>query len=187
MSRLRILRLVLLAALLATLVCVARMTGFSECLTTDNLEPAVQKAGVWGIVLYFACFSAALLVHVPGLVFVAAGTLAYGWLVGMPLSYIGAMLAVSVNFLFARIVGGRALGEIQHPRVKRILAGLDARPIRTVVILRMVFLMTPLINYALAFSNVRFRDYLIGSAIGLVLPILAVSLFFEFLYWSIHV
>lgn len=187
MSRVRILRLGLLAILIAALVYLARLTGLSEFLTKDNLKPAVQQAGVWGILLFYVCFSAGLLVHTPGLIFVAVGTLAYGWLVGALLSFFGAVLAVCINFLFGRIVGGKVLGEIQHPRMKRILAGLDARPIRTVIVLRLLFIMMPLLNYALAFSNIRFRDYLIGSAIGLVTPILAASLFFEFLYWTIRV
>lgn len=186
MSRTRILRLVLLAVLIAALVVAARLTGLAEYLSKDNLKPAVQQAGVWGVVLYLVCFSAGLLVHTPGLAFVAVGTLAFGWPIGAPLSFFGAVLAVCVNFLFGRIVGGKALGDIQHPRMKRLLDGLDSRPIRTVIILRSLFIMMPLLNYALAFSNIRFRDYLIGSSIGLVLPILAASLFFEFLYWSLH-
>ncbi|MBC8868974.1 MAG: VTT domain-containing protein [Planctomycetes bacterium] len=187
MNRTRILRLVLLAVLIAALVCLVRLTGFSEHLTTDNLKPTVQQAGLWGIVLYYVAFSLGLLVHAPGMAFVAVGIFAYGWQVGTPLSFVGAVFAVGVNFLFARIVGGRALGEIEHPKMKRVLAGLDARPIRTVIILRLLFLMLPLLNYALAFSNIRFRDYLVGSAIGLAPHVLVASVIFKFVYWSIHV
>lgn len=187
MSRSRILRLVALAILIAAFVCLARFTGISEYLTTDHLKPAIEQAGGWGIALYFGAFSVGLLVHVPGLAFVAVGTLAFGWQVGASLSYCGAVFAVCVNFLVARAVGGKVLGEIKHPRMKRMLAGLEARPIRTIIVLRLLFLMLPLLNYALAFSNTRFRDYLIGSAIGLAPVVLVASLFFQFLYWSIHV
>ena len=44
--------------------------------------------------------------------------------------------------------------------------------------------MAPPLNYALAMSKLRFREYIIGSAIGLVIPIALVSLLFEwFLGW----
>lgn len=38
----------------------------------------------------------------------------------------------------------------------------------TVVVLRLLLFMTPAVNYALALTPLRFRDFLLGSAIGLI-------------------
>jgi uncharacterized membrane protein YdjX (TVP38/TMEM64 family) len=37
------------------------------------------------------------------------------------------------------------------------------------------------LNYALAMSGIRFRNYLIGTLVGLPLPIAAYCVFFDFL------
>jgi len=47
--------------------------------------------------------------------------------------------------------------------------------------LRMLFQTAPAVNYALAMSGIRFRTYLIGTLIGLPLPIAAYCIFFDVL------
>jgi uncharacterized membrane protein YdjX (TVP38/TMEM64 family) len=86
---------------------------------------------------------------------------------------------VCFSFAIVRLVGGKALGELENPWVKKVMAKLDERPITTIALLRVVLIMSPQLNYALALTNVRFRDYLIGSVIGLVPPILAFVVFFD--------
>jgi hypothetical protein len=62
-----------------------------------------------------------------------------------------------------------------------LLGRLDFRPIVSIVLLRMAFQTVPALNYALAMSGVRFRSYLIGTLLGLPLPILLYCLFFDYL------
>jgi uncharacterized membrane protein YdjX (TVP38/TMEM64 family) len=52
-----------------------------------------------------------------------------------------------------------------------LLGRLDAHPVRVVALLRVVLIHSPQLNYALALSSLRYRDYLLGSALGLVLPV----------------
>ena len=93
--------------------------------------------------LYVIAFCVGELLHVPGLVFVAAGVLAYGPALGGPLAFLGAVAAVSVSFWIVRAVGGRPLGELRTRWVRRALAQLDARPIATIAILRLVLILWP--------------------------------------------
>ena len=93
----------------------------------------------------------------------------------------GGTIAVCVSFLVMRTVGGRAFTQIDKPWVVRMLHRLDLHPIRTVIILRLVFVLYPSLNYLLALTSIRFRDYLIGSAIGLVIPISLFVLFFDWM------
>ncbi len=48
-------------------------------------------------------------------------------------------------------------------------------------LLRVVFQTVPALNYTLALSGVRARDYLIGTSLGLPLPIALYCLFFDYL------
>ena len=53
---------------------------------------------------------------------------------------------------------------------------------RTVLLLRLVLWMAPELNYALALSNVGYRPYLVGSALGLVAPIGGTVLLFDYFF-----
>jgi uncharacterized membrane protein YdjX (TVP38/TMEM64 family) len=118
---------------------------------------------------------------VPGLVFVAAAVLVWGRIAGAALAYGGALVAVSFSFAVVRAIGGQPLGELKQKWVRATLAQLDKRPIRTVALLRLVLWIAPALNYALALSPIRYREYVIGSAIGLVLPVGTAAAFLEFL------
>ena len=49
----------------------------------------------------------------------------------------------------------------------------------TVFVLRILFQMAPPVNYALALSSIRLRDYVLGSLLGLTPVILLVVIFFN--------
>ena len=88
-----------------------------------------------------------------------------------------------LTFLTIRFAGGDALRQLNNRTVARILRQLDARPIRSIVLARMLFQTLPALNYALATSGVKFRDYLIGTLLGLPLPIFLYCLFLIICRW----
>ena len=180
-SRERKLRLAALAVLIVGLVVIGKVTGLTDRLAADELRASLQAAGAWGALLFIAAFSVGELIHIPGFVFIAVAIVVYGRVDGAVLSLVGAVVSVIVSFLVVRGVGGRALEEIERPLIKKALEKLDTRPVRTVVILRLIFWMAPPLNYALALSSVRFRDYVAGSIVGLILPVAACSVFFDYL------
>jgi uncharacterized membrane protein YdjX (TVP38/TMEM64 family) len=49
-----------------------------------------------------------------------------------------------------------------------------------------LFQTLPALNYALAMSGVRFRAYLLGTLLGLPLPIALYCLFFDALAQALH-
>ncbi|MAQ15325.1 MAG: DedA family protein [Sandaracinus sp.] len=175
------LRLVLLGVFMAGLFVFGWASGWADHFTLEGIRDAIQSAGAWGIFLFIGAFAVGELLHVPGVVFVAAAVLAYGELVGGITAYVGALVSVAVSFGVVRGVGGRALGSIGHPRVRKILDRLEERPVRVVALLRLILWVAPPLNYALALSPVRFRDYMVGSAIGLVIPLTLAALFLDWL------
>ncbi len=173
------LRLALLAVFLVGLFVLGSVTGWADRFTLDGVRDTIADAGVWGFAVFIAAFAVGELLHVPGFLFVAAAVLAYGRLYGGLAAYIGAVVSVVVSFAVVRGVGGRALGTLKNERVRRILDKLEERPVRVVAILRIVLWMAPPLNYALALSPVRFRDYFVGSALGLILPMIVASAFID--------
>jgi uncharacterized membrane protein YdjX (TVP38/TMEM64 family) len=160
---------------------VAHATGLTEQLTRENIRETIVGLGPLGALAFVGLFVVGELAHVPGFVFIGAAILAYGRLEGGVLGYVGALAAVAVAFVVIRAIGGQALSGIQRPWIVRALAEVDRRPITAVTALRVVLIMTPALTYALALTRVRFRDYMIGSALGLVVPIAVMSWLFDWL------
>lgn len=165
-------RLIALAAVLVGLLVAAKLTGVSERITVEGLRATMQGAGATGIVLFLLAFCAGLLLHIPGWVFVGAAVLAYGKVIGALLSFVGANLGVACTFLLARGVGGKPLEGVERPLFRRVVGYLNEYPFATVVALRVIFWMNAPISYTLSLSGLPFRHYMLGSAIGLVVPVI---------------
>ena len=179
MNRGRVIRLALLGAIVVALLIVRYTTSFGTSLSTEHVREMVLRAGSAGIALFFVAFAAGELLHIPGIVFVATAVLVWGRAGGGAIAYLGALGSITFSFFVVRAVGGQPLGALKQRWIRRIMAHLEDHPIRTVALVRLVMWLAPAANYALALSPVRYRDYAIGSALGLALPIAAQTLFLE--------
>ncbi|MDP3153647.1 MAG: VTT domain-containing protein [Archangium sp.] len=167
-------RLVVLVLGLGLLIGLASLTGVREWMTEERLRAAVTAAGWWGLALFFAIFTVGQLLQVPGVVFIFAARAAWGPMLGFAGAYAGAVISATLVFLLVRSVGGKALAEITWPPARRILAGLEQRPVLTIAALRAVMMLRPPLNYALALSPVKQSHHFIGSVLGLIVPVAVV-------------
>ncbi len=169
-TRLRIAALLLLAGVL-----LAVGYHYHDRLTVDEIRMLVDQAGWWGAVLYVGLFVGAEMIQVPGWILITAGVAAFGPDWGYLLSLIAAILSVAVAFLITRGLGGKPLARTQRPMLRRLLAQIDHHPVRTVFVLRLIFWVSPPLNCALALTGIRFRHFLIGSALGLAPPLFVIA------------
>jgi uncharacterized membrane protein YdjX (TVP38/TMEM64 family) len=172
-------RLVGLVVVMAVLFAIGHFTGLTDYLTRENLRTLMESLGAWGVVLFVVLFAVGEFMHVPGIVFVLAALLAYGRVGGAVAAYVGALASVSFSFLLVRRVGGQALAHVKRARIAKVLAHLERRPVLTIAVMRVFLFLLPAVNYGLAMTRVRFRDYLAGSALGLVPPMIVLALAFE--------
>jgi uncharacterized membrane protein YdjX (TVP38/TMEM64 family) len=132
---------------------------------------AVRAAGPWGMFVLVALFALGTAVNLPGFVFVGAAVAIYGANVGFLVALVGAV--VSVNFTFGL---GRALGlgrgtVLERPWQRWLVERLDRHPVAIMAALRTLVVVSPPVSYALALTRLRHRDYALGSAVGLIVPI----------------
>jgi uncharacterized membrane protein YdjX (TVP38/TMEM64 family) len=173
------LRLAMIGAIVVAVFVAGRVTGLTDAISPESVRALLAGAGVLGVVAFVVVFSLGLLAQLPGLLFIAVAVLAYGRELGALVALVGSIVAVSVSFFVVRRFGGRALAELKSPLLKRMLSQLDTRPLRSVIVLRAVFGVAPPLNYALALSSLGFRDYLIGSAIGMAAPIIVAAVILD--------
>ncbi|SFB95147.1 SNARE associated Golgi protein [Polaromonas sp. OV174] len=179
-------RLFAVAGFLALLFALFQFSGLREHFSLAFLHQKFLDNVVSGMLIFILLFSLGNLIQIPGWIFLAAAVLALGQFWGGVATYVAALLSCALTFWVIRLLGGDALRQLRGRWAGRLLAQLDEHPVRSVVILRTLFQTVPALNYALAMSGLKFRNYLLGSALGLPLPIALYCLFFDYLARSLH-
>lgn len=174
-------RLVALGVLVAVLIALGKATGVIDRLDLEGVQELVRDAGPWGALLFLVATAVGGLLHAPGVVFLTAGPLLYGELLGALLSWAGSLVYCIFNFTLVRSVGGQPLERVRIAFLSRWIERLGRHPIQGTILLRMVFWMAQPANYSLAMSPVGSRQHLVGSAIGLVPAVAICALFVEWL------
>ena len=174
-------RLLLVVVFLLGLFALFEVLGIRAQFNLAALQTLILMHPVLGLLLFTLLFALGNLIQIPGWVFLAAAVLALGRVYGGITTYVAACVSCLFTYFTIRLIGGDALRELDNPLAKRLLAGLDRHPLWSIIALRMLFQTVPALNYALALSGVRFRHYLLGTLLGLPLPIALYCLFFDYL------
>lgn len=175
-------RLLALLLCLVLLGLVAQVTGLRAQLTVVALQGQLQAA--WqvhpasGVALFVVAFCLGNLLQVPGWIFLAAAVFVLGRSHGGLLTYAAAVSSCLFTFVAVRLVGGNVAATLKSALAQRLVAQLQAHPVRNVAALRMLFQTLPPLNYALALSGLRLRHYALGTLLGLPLPIAVYCVFF---------
>ena len=180
-------RLLGVGLFLGVLLTVFELSGLRDHFNLAFLRQLILQHRIGGLVLFVLLFSLGNLIQIPGWVFLAAAVLTLGRLWGGAATYVAAVTSCAFTFVTIRAVGGDALRLLDNRVAVRILRELDARPIASVALLRILFQTVPALNYALAMSGIRFRAYLVGTLLGLPVPIALYCLFFDTLAKGLHV
>lgn len=157
-----------LVALTVTLVVVG-VVSVNSGIDLDTIRGLVESAGWIGPVAYVAAYAVLTVALVPGAVLTAAGGLLFGVALGSALSVVGATLGAVVAFAVARTVGRTAVDRLVSGRVATVDRWIGERGLLAVLTLRLVPLVPfSVANYAAGVTAVRTRDYLIGTAVGII-------------------
>jgi uncharacterized membrane protein YdjX (TVP38/TMEM64 family) len=180
-------RLLAVVLFLGVLLAVFQLSGLREHFNLAFLQQQISENRISGLLIFILLFALGNLIQIPGWIFLAAAVLTLGKSGGGLATYIAACTSCVITFLTIRLVGGDALRQLRSKTAIRLLAQLDAQPVRSVLLLRILFQTIPALNYALALSGIRFRQYLIGTLLGLPLPIALYCLFFDYLAMALKI
>lgn len=175
-------RIAVLVVVVVGLAIAAQASGLAAYVTRERIAALADTWGALGVAIYVVAFAIGEILQLPGAAFVVAAVAAYGPWAGAAIAYLGMNVASAAVFVFARSIAGRALSELSHPRVKALMAEVDRRPIRTAFVARGLLFLVPGVGYALPLSPIRFRDYALGSAMGLVIPVALATLLGEWAF-----
>lgn len=174
-------RLLLVIFFLLSLFVLFELLGIRAQFSLESLQALILMHPVIGLLAFIGLFALGNLIQIPGWIFLAAAVLALGRVYGGIATYLAACVSCVLTFLAIRMLGGNALRELDNRLARRLLAGLDRHPLSSIIALRLLFQTVPALNYTLALSGVPFRHYLLGTLLGLPLPIALYCLFFDYL------
>ena len=138
--------------------------------------------GGWGYLAFVVAYAALQPFGVPGTLFIMAAPLIWPWPSAFALSMTGTMAASVIGFSFARFVARDWVKERIPARFRKYDDALAARAFTTVLLLRFVFWMPPLLHAFFGVSQVRFWTHFWGSLAGYIVPLFLVSYFGEKLF-----
>ena len=180
-------RLTAVILFLALLWAVFELSGLRGHFSLTFLHQQIEQNRITGLLIFVALFCLGNLIQIPGWLFLAAAVLTLGQMWGGVATYLAACISCVVTFLTIRLLGGDALRQLKNRLAVRLLGQLDAHPVKSVFLLRVLFQTVPALNYALAMSGIRFRHYLIGTLLGLPLPIALYCVFFDALAHALNI
>ncbi len=175
-------KLLYIVAFFVALYLMMEISGLRSQIAPGAIKEIFLRHTVLGLFFFCLAYSVGNLVYVPGWIFLVGAVFALGKEWGGMASFLAALCSASISFFIIRSVGGTALRSLNNKWADRIFSHLDQRPILSVAILRLLFQTLPAINYALALTDRRFRHYMIGTLIGLPLPIFLYCYFFETIF-----
>lgn len=164
-------RVLLLGVLVVGLAIAGALYIDPEVWTPEYVRALGERGGVLGGLTFVGVWSLVNFVQVPSFVFACAALGLYGPWAGALVAWAGAQVVLTVVFVVTRVVGGSPLQGTQKPWLRRIMVHLERHPVRTIALARVVGWMSPAINYPVVLAGVRYRDYLLGSMLGLAPPI----------------
>jgi uncharacterized membrane protein YdjX (TVP38/TMEM64 family) len=169
-------RLLVLAAIVA-LGAAVWFSGLLELVRDpERARALLDEAGPLGPVLFVLAFGLLEPFGVPGVLFVVPAVLAWPLGMAFALSWAGSILAGMVGFGFARTIGRDWVMGHMPERLHAYDQRLAERGLRTVILVRLIFFLAPPAHWALGLSRVRFAPFVLGTAIGFVPGIAALTL-----------
>ena len=135
----------------------------------DAVQRAVAATGAWGPAIYVVMHVLLTLVPVSkNLLSGVAGAL-FGLAGGVAISWLASMLSALVGFAIARRLGRETVATMTGPRLARVEDVMRHQGVAAVVVARLTpVLPFTIVNYGSGVSAVSLRDYLVGTAVGIV-------------------
>lgn len=140
-----------------------------EWLTLENARATLDGLrSLWyGPIVFIVVYAAACVLAVPASIFVLSAGIIWGWALGVVYALIGSILGAAASYLVARYIGGGLLQRFGRMGISA-QKQLEKAGFRSMLILRLIGLPFPVLNFAAGVARMRFSDFLLGTALGII-------------------
>jgi uncharacterized membrane protein YdjX (TVP38/TMEM64 family) len=153
----------------------APLLGLNGEATVEHWLSAAQ--GPWALPVAISAFAVLAFIGVPQFVLIAAAVVAFGPWTGLTYSWIGTLVSSSIGFWLGRAFGARLIRDVTSEGLGRFMKLIRRNGFMASLIVRLVpaapFI---IVNMAAGVARMRFRDFVGGTAIGII-PKIALTAF----------
>lgn len=135
----------------------------------ERLQQLVESAGWAGVVVFVLGYAVIVLAPTPASVLTILAGALFGVWWGTLLAWAGALLGALGGFVLGRRLGRPSVDRMLRGRLQHADRVLSDHGLVAVLVVRLLplFPFTPL-NYASGLLGLRRRDYVVGTAVGIV-------------------
>jgi len=164
-------RFVLFACLLAAAAVLALSRGTA---LVEDTRAWVAGLGPLGIAAFVVAYAAATTALLPVSLLSAVAGVLFGPVLGTGVVWLGAMAGAGASFALGRVLSRPAIEALAGERLDRLDRFLARRGFLAVLVVRLIPLFGfVLVNYGAAATAVTARQYLAGTALGIVPGVVA--------------
>ncbi|MFA4902158.1 MAG: TVP38/TMEM64 family protein [Desulfobaccales bacterium] len=163
-----LIKAMLLLIFIVAAVVLVRYTGVRELLTVEKLGAQLAAAGLWAPLAFILVYAVGVCLFIPGTLLTTLGAAIYGPYWGFVYVWVAAMLGSAGAFLIGRYLGREFAASLIGDRLKKYDDAIEKNGFATVLYLRLVYFPFTPMNFGMGLTKVRFRDYLWGTGLGIL-------------------
>lgn len=162
---------VALALFIVAAYSVVRYTPARELIQPEVLGAHIEAAGFWAPLIFMAVYTAGICLFIPGTLLTAVGAALFGPYWGFLYVWIGA-------FWIGRTLGRDFAASVIGDRLRKYDDAIERNGFATVLYLRLVYFPFTPMNFGMGLTKVRFRDYVAGTGLGILVGTFIFTFFF---------
>lgn len=171
-------RLAVLVLLLGGIVA-AWASGLLAHLHPESIRAFLLGWGALGPVIFVGLYALGEIVAIPSVLFVIAAGMAWPTVVAIPLAWGASVFSALVVFLISRYLARDFVQRNLPDGWRDLDARLERGGVLAVAGIRLIAFLAPWTHPALAISSVSVRDYVLGTALGVLPGVLLLVIFGE--------
>ncbi|TPG60306.1 phospholipase [Roseomonas nepalensis] len=161
----------------ALLLLLWKATPVAQYMTPEAMKAALTAGGSWGPAASVGLFLLLGFVAFPVNVLILGTAAAFGTWPGLLYAAVGALVSAAATYGAGRKLGPNLLRRMLGPRINRVSQSVNRNGILAVTTIRLLPVAPfTLVNLVAGAMRIRFLDYMLGTALGLLPGIALLSL-----------
>jgi uncharacterized membrane protein YdjX (TVP38/TMEM64 family) len=163
-----IIKVLILIGFIAGASALVKFTPVRAYLNREQLGQFLDTAGIWAPLVFIAIYAAGVCLFVPGTLLTGLGGAIFGPYWGFVYVWFGAMIGAAAAFVIGRTLGREFAASLIGDPLKKYDDAIERNGFATVLYLRLVYFPFTPMNFGMGLTRVRFRDYIAGTGLGIV-------------------
>jgi uncharacterized membrane protein YdjX (TVP38/TMEM64 family) len=163
-----VMKAIILLIFIVAAIFFLRFTPIKNYLTAEALGRFLESAGFWAPLIFILIYTAGVCLFLPGTLLTGLGAAIFGAYWGFVYVWFGAMAGASAAFFIGRTLGREFASSLIGDKLKKYDDGIERNGFATVLYLRLVYFPFTPMNFGMGLTKVHFRDYFIGTGLGII-------------------